>query len=141
MRHFKRLIHRYGNVVDFAVVYIEEAHADDEWHVGGSNIRISSHRTLEDRVQAAGKLESLVQERGQGREEEEGSDACCPILIDPLSNWANVTYGAMFERLYVLQRDTEGHVRVAFQGGRGPSEYRMSDVDDWLQTRFGHEAR
>lgn len=54
-----------------------------------NNIDINQHQSLEDRLSAAG---ILVQK-----------EPLCPVVVDDMSNTSAIKYGAMPERLYVLQ--------------------------------------
>ncbi len=53
-----------------------------------------------------------------------------------MSDSANYAYGALFERLYVL-RDSV----VAMQGGRGPMEYKMEVLEEWLMKNVGEQSQ
>lgn len=54
-----------------------------------SNIDINQHQSLEDRLSAA---QILVQK-----------EPLCPVVVDEMNDGAAIKYGAMPERLYVLQ--------------------------------------
>lgn len=54
-----------------------------------NNIDIKNHRSLEDRLVAA---RILVEE-----------DPLCPVVVDDMKNSCAIKYGALPERLYVLQ--------------------------------------
>lgn len=54
-----------------------------------NNYDISQHQSLEDRLSAA---QILLQ-----------SEPLCPVVVDEMSNDATIKYGALPERLYVLQ--------------------------------------
>lgn len=60
----------------------------DGWAFG-SNVDINNHRSLEERLSAA---QILVKE-----------DPLCPVVVDEMTDVAVMKYGAMPERLYVLQ--------------------------------------
>eukprot|EP00052_Salpingoeca_macrocollata_P007654 m.61358 g.61358 ORF g.61358 m.61358 type:complete len:55 (-) comp16171_c0_seq2:43-207(-) len=49
---------------------------------------------------------------------------------------ANKAYAALFERLYLLRDGV-----VVFQGGQGPSGYRLSDISDWLQQQHQQDEQ
>lgn len=95
-------------MADFIVVYIAEAHATDEWSFN-NNIDLKQHMSLEDRLAAA---EVLAKE-----------DPLCPIVVDDLTNTAAAKYGALPERLYVLQNGN-----VIYKGGMGPFGYDPQEV-------------
>lgn len=54
-----------------------------------NNIDINQHRSLEDRLSAA---RILVQK-----------EPLCPVVVDEMDNTSAIKYGALPERLYVLQ--------------------------------------
>lgn len=62
--------------------------ASDGWAFK-NNIDINQHRSLEDRLSAA---QILVQE-----------GPLCPVVVDDMNNSCSIKYGAMPERLYLLQ--------------------------------------
>ncbi len=62
--------------------------ASDGWAFT-NNIDINQHRNLEERLSAA---QILVQK-----------EPLCPVVVDEMSNIAAIKYGALPERLYVLQ--------------------------------------
>jgi len=104
----------YSSIADFLVVYIEEAHPSDGWAFRG-NIAVSTHRSIDDRLAAASVLGNAV-------------PSCVNIVADCMDNEANRAYGGLFERLYVV----EGGI-VAYQGARGPSGFRVEEVERWLR--------
>jgi len=105
-----------SDVADFVVVYVEEAHATDGWAFPG-NVDISQHRTLEDRLTAAARLTTSP------------LPANLTVVADAMSNELALAYGGLPDRFYVVHNGT-----VAFQGPRGPYEFRPEDVASWLGT-------
>jgi hypothetical protein len=105
---------RFSSRVDFIVIYIEEAHPRDGWATGGNNPKIASHCALPECIVAAKMLSEVAA-------------PACAVYSDPMDDAACRAYGALFERLNVIVDGT-----VAFQGGRGPSDYRVEDVEAWL---------
>ena len=102
---FKDLVAEFGDVADFVVIYIEEAHPTDEWFVHGLEHNYKQHQTLQQRFEAAELLTSQV-------------DMPCPLLIDTMSDDANLKYAAVPERLYVI---SDGVVK--YRSGKGPLGY------------------
>lgn len=105
---FKQLILDFGDIADFLVVYIEEAHSSDGWAFT-NNVQVSKHQTLEDRIAAA---QILLKE-----------DPLCPVVVDQMSNTASAEYGALPERLYVLHKG-----KVLYKGGMGPWGHKPQEV-------------
>lgn len=95
------------------MVYIAEAHSTDGWAFN-NNVAIKQHQTLGDRLSAAQILVDL-----QPR---------CPVVVDDMSNVAASKYGAIPERLYVLQAG-----KVLYKGSIGPWGYYPSEVRSFLE--------
>jgi len=118
---FGKLRQNFSEVADFVTVYIAEAHPAERGHfkVGGEggNYDIDTHANIADRLSAAA---TLREEAGRALEG-------CRILVDPMDDRANIAYAALPERLYVVQ---DG--RIIYQGGLGPFDYNISDVEAFL---------
>jgi len=119
---FSKFRQNFSEVADFVMVYIEEAHPAERGHfrVGGDdgNYDIDTHNCIEDRLNAA---EILRNEAGNALKN-------CKILIDQMDDRANKAYASLPERLYVVKNG-----QVVFQGGLGPFDYRISDVENFLK--------
>jgi len=100
-------------VADFLVVYITEAHSTDGWAFA-NNVDINQHQCLGDRLSAAN---ILVQK-----------DPLCPVVVDEMTNITATKYGAVPERLYVLQAG-----KVIYKGGIGPMNYCPKEVRSVLE--------
>lgn len=111
--HFNKLVARFTDVADFLVIYIEEAHPLDGWAFR-NNHDINKHRTIQERRQAAQRIKNKVHKD-------------CPVMVDDMSDNANIRYGGYYERLYILLDGI-----VVYEGGRGPQNYKMQEVEDWL---------
>ena len=72
------------------------------------------HRCLEERCEAAKLLLASTNMK-------------TPLLVDTAENEANVLYGALPIRLYVILNG-----KVEFSGGFGPAFYKIEDVKNWL---------
>ncbi|ELU00448.1 hypothetical protein CAPTEDRAFT_204892 [Capitella teleta] len=109
---------RVGSIADyqrpghFLCVYIEEAHPSDGWAFSG-NIDIRQHKTIDSRL-AAAEILSLRK-------------PSFPIVVDSMTDEANIKYGGLFERLYVFRDDV-----IEYQGGRGPSGCHVAEVEQHL---------
>jgi len=80
-------------------VYIEEAHADDEWPLS-KEFKIKQHKTKEERVTAAQRMVG-----------EFGSEIA--VLVDSMANDFNRQFSVWPERWFLL--DTEGKlIHVAY---------------------------
>lgn len=110
---FKQLVKDFSNVADFLIVYLAEAHATDAWAFK-NNVDISVHKNLEERLAAA---RTLLKE-----------DPPCPVVVDEMNNITASKYGALPERLYVIQSG-----KVIYQGGIGPWGYKPEEVRKVLE--------
>jgi len=131
VRHTAAVVDMYNKfgkgenkVANFLTVYIEEAHAQDDWKVprwiknpGGEDIRM--HRTIEERIAAGSKFVA---------------DFNYPVemVCDGMSGQAMNCYDALPERLYIIECGV-----VVYKGGQGPFFYEPREVLTWLETRFG----
>lgn len=103
-------------------IYIEEAHASDEWFLpeapdvksGGAIIQV--HRELEDRIHAA---QTFVNYKKFVPE----------IVVDSMRNEVVDRYYAWPERLYVIVDGV-----VLYKGGMGPNDYHIEEVTEWLSA-------
>ncbi len=113
---------KYPKVARFLTIYIEEAHARDEWWLPdstGGKACIMNHNSLEERL-AAGKR--FVQDHSFPSE----------LVCDTFDNQANDCFDAWPERLFIIDKGV-----VVYQGGYGPFDYKLAEVKDWLAERFG----
>ncbi|KAK2835647.1 hypothetical protein Q5P01_016131 [Channa striata] len=113
LEEFKQLVRDFGGVSDFLVVYVAEAHSTDGWAFT-NNYDIKQHRSLEDRLSAA---QILVQ-----------NEPLCPVVVDEMNDVTAINYGALPERLYVLQAG-----KVVYKGGTGPWGYNPQEVRSFLE--------
>jgi hypothetical protein len=93
-------------------IYIEEAHAYDEWYLPeateiSANPIINVHKTLQDRIDAAKKFIS---------------DKNNPIntVVDSMNGDVSSQYDCWPERLYIILDGV-----VVYKGGYGPFDYRI----------------
>ncbi|CAH3032194.1 unnamed protein product [Pocillopora meandrina] len=115
LKRYQLLMKEFQEMADFAVIYIEEAHPVDGWAFK-DNSDIPKHRTLDERCKAAQKMAKSL-------------DLCsCTVAVDSMLNAANIAYGAVPIRLYIVQSN-----KIAYEGGAGPMNYRMQEVKEWLQ--------
>jgi len=118
---FGKLRENFSEVADFVTIYIAEAHPAERGHfrVGGEggNYDIDTHANIADRLNAATTLREEAGEALKG----------CKILVDPMDDRANIAFAALPERLYVVQ---DG--QIVYQGGLGPFDYKISEVEDFL---------
>jgi hypothetical protein len=56
--------------------------------------------------------------------------------VDMMEDEARLAYGAWPERLAILE-----HGRIQYYGGQGPWGYHPSEVEKWLEQRFGDSSK
>jgi len=115
------LYNEWSGKVDFLVVYIMEAHADDEWPIS-TKLRIKQHKTIEDRQTAAACL------RDQFRLQ-------LPIALDSMQNEYHLEFAVWPERYHII--DGQGRVDQigqprddGYSTARWPAEIRA-----WLKRK------
>ncbi len=114
LEDFRKLVRDYHHVADFVIVYMEEAHSIDGWHIRNNAYTIRSHLNLEDRLTAAKRLHQM--------------SLPCPLLVDTMQNEAGASFRAWPERLAILN---EG--KVVYEGKRGPIGYSLEDIQKYLK--------
>lgn len=115
MEDFVQASKTYTGRAKFAIVYIAEAHPTDGWDVN-SDHRIRAHVELEDRIAAARTLRTEV--NGIAPEA-----AAIPLLVDEMGNAASLAFGALPERLAILQGE-----KLFWLGGPGPHCYSTEEM-------------
>ncbi len=111
-KRFNSIAKEFASIADFLIIYIEEAHPSDGWGFK-YNVQIATHRSVQDRLNAASQL----------AEEE----MVCPMVVDDMDDAASTQYGGLFDRLYVVKEGV-----VVYEGGRGPLNYKVEEVEQWL---------
>ncbi len=107
-------------------IYIEEAHAADEWILPESkvetemNTSINVHTTIDDRIAAARLLQS------------KRNIPLLDLVCDCMEGNIADRYGAWPERLYIIVDGV-----VVYKGGIGPFDYKLWEVQEWLAERYG----
>ena len=111
---------RFGDRVDFAVVYIREAHPEEGWVVTPNRdegILVSEPNSDEEREAVATECALRLKIR-------------MPVVIDPIDDEIARAYGALPDRLYLIDRG--GH--VAYQGDAGPFGFKPPDLEAAIQA-------
>ena len=109
-------VEQYSQSVDFVMVYIEEAHASDEWPI--YQVDIEQHKSIEARISLADKYR---------RDFDCHKDMT--IFADTMDNDFNCHYASWPFRFWVLQRrEGQDNVTVEFKAMPQESKYRMEDL-------------
>jgi type I thyroxine 5'-deiodinase len=112
-----KLFDKYTQLADFITVYITEAHPKDGWSFE-NNPDISFAKCLQDRLSAAAYFQETFEPKG-------------PLVVDSMDDNANLAYGAVPERLYII---LDG--RVVYKGREGPHGYHPEGVEDFLMQHL-----
>ena len=106
MNALHELWERWGEEVEFVVVYIREAHPEEGWVVTSNRdegILVNDPTTNDERLEVAAACAINLKIR-------------MPVVVDEVDDAIANAYGALPDRLYLV--GTDGN--VAFQGARGP---------------------
>ena len=114
---FKQVVADFTDIADFVTIYISEAHATNQWNFPGNKYKIKQHDSLQARLQAANLILDDEELRPPGT-----------FLIDIMDNEADLLYGGMPERLYIILDGV-----IVYAGRKGPVGYNLNDVRKWLE--------
>ena len=117
---------KYSDVAQFFIIYIKEAHPEDEWQMDSNEDQGVCYRQPTNLSQRVAIAKDFVERFEYG----------IPMVIDPMDNGAEEAYAGWPERLYVI--DETGH--VAYKGRVGPGGFDPGELEAWLETRFAGEA-
>jgi len=102
----------YEGAVDFAIIYLEEAHPTDGWWFGQVKHLTRQPVTI---AQRCGMAQILVDEL-----KSLGASASIPVCVDQMDNAASQAFGALPERLAISRGG-----KLEFLGGAGPYGYSI----------------
>lgn len=113
----------YGDVAEFFVVYIKEAHAAD----GDRPVPIPGEATIYD-------PRSLVERMVVAKKCVAKLNLEVPCLVDGIDNAVGDAYAALPDRIFVV--DMEG--KIAVRADRGPRGFKAGtdETAKWLAKRF-----
>ena len=118
MADFKKVVANFDDIADFVTIYISEAHASNQWNFPGNKYKIKKHSSLQERLLAASILLDDEELRPPGT-----------FLIDTMDNEADLLYGGLPERLYIILDGT-----IVYAGRKGPAGYKLNEVKEWLEN-------
>ena len=111
---------KYGDDVQFLVVYIREAHPTDGWQVGQNtreNILFVQPKDFDARRQVAKQMCSVLK-------------LSLPTVIDKLDDKVGQAYTAWPDRLYLVGRDG----KIAFKGKPGPFGFKPRELEAAIES-------
>ncbi len=124
MARIEELSVKYKDVAHFVIVYVKEAHAEDEWQTA----------TNEETGVVYAQPTNIDERRELARAFVDQMDVDTETLLDDIDNTAMACYAAWPERLYVI--DTNG--RIVYKGGIGPFYFDPDEVDEVLREQFAN---
>jgi len=113
----------YAGRAEFVLVYVREAHAEDEWSMDMNRqdgVVLFQPRTQAQRTDAACACVDRL-------------DIDMTTVVDDMDDTVGRAYGAWPERLYVI--DADG--RIGYQGGFGPFDFHPDEVAAYLARTVG----
>lgn len=117
----EEMFQKYGEVVEFRLIYIREAHAadGDRPNQTSRELGINEPKSFEERCETA---ERLVKDEL----------LTMPMLIDDMKNSTDAAYLAKPDRVFLVRTDG----RLAVAGERGPGGFKpaLEDCDEWLEA-------
>lgn len=117
------MFQQYGDRVGFLFVYIQEAHAADEWQL---DVNITDGVVFEQPTTFSARQGAARQCSGE-------LGLSMPGVIDGLDNAVDEAYAAWPERLFVIGVDD----RIAYAGQQGPFGFKPEELATWLRTNVG----
>ena len=113
---------KYGDRVEFFMVYIREAHPTDGRQSSANRrdgVLFAQPKSFADRLNVAEQMCQKLEIK-------------LPALIDGMDDRVNQAYGAAPDRLYLVARDG----RIAYQGGRGPHGFKPEELQAAIEREL-----
>jgi len=117
---------KYGDDVQFFLIYIREAHPIDGWQVGANikeEVLFDQPKTLEQREDIAAQMCHELK-------------LSLPTLIDDLDDHVNQAYAAWPDRLYLVGVDG----KIAYGSGPGPGGFRPPELEAAIKKALGRST-
>jgi hypothetical protein len=119
------LAERWHALTTFVFVYIEEAHAVDEWPIREAPREFKQHRTLAERLTAARALQSDC-----------ALDPRITLLADGMDNSFNARYASWPFRFWVIR---DQHIQ--FKPMPNDAKYDVNELELWLRENVESPQR
>ena len=107
---------------EFLLVYVKEAHPEDEWSSAGNakqGVLFTQPTTIEERLAIARAFIAKMNVETR-------------TLANDIANTADELYAAWPERIYVIDRGGT----IVYKGGIGPYFFDPDEVREFLESRF-----
>eukprot|EP00484_Ammonia_sp_Unknown_P030907 CAMPEP_0197024842 /NCGR_PEP_ID=MMETSP1384-20130603/5325_1 /TAXON_ID=29189 /ORGANISM="Ammonia sp." /LENGTH=135 /DNA_ID=CAMNT_0042453299 /DNA_START=184 /DNA_END=591 /DNA_ORIENTATION=- len=127
---YYQLYSKYHAICNFVVIYIQEAHAVDEWKDDENKVELLQHQSMQDKIKACEQLIEIWKAEVEGVDKaiDEGK---LKIVCDEFDGRVEQAFNAYPERLYILDKDN----KVALKGGYGPYYFDVDDVEQFLKEK------
>jgi len=116
-------------MADFLTVYILEAHAVDEWPISsaryspkGTPVSFAQHKEIRERHDAAQQFVTDF-------------NYCIPMVLDTMDDEFQKAYAPWPIRIYIVEKEDSGEVRVRVIGFPKHASYDVSIVTRYMQYR------
>ena len=124
---FVDLCSEFDGKARFAVVYLEEAHPTDGWMYPAVVHKLPQPQSLQARAAAASVVEAEVTRLWNNAGRPGGPPL---LLVDSMENSASLTFGALPERLAILDSASGA---LLWLGGKGPEDYSVAAARNALE--------
>ncbi len=117
---------KYGDGVEFFMVYVREAHPTDGWQVGSNEreeVLFAQPTSLDERVDVAHAMCEQL-------------EIAIPTLVDNMKNTTEKDYSAHPDRLYLVGMDGT----IAYKSGRGPWGFKPPELENAIRKTLGLEV-
>ena len=129
LRELYNLYNKYNSICNFIIIYIEEAHAENEWKLPWNidkNVNIMQHKTISDKINACKQMINIWKDEINEMKEiiESGK---FKIVCDDIDCGIEKIFNALPERIIILNKD--GTIAVKEYG---PLGFNTKVVDQFL---------
>jgi hypothetical protein len=120
LAEIEKIRNDFQDAVELALIYIKEAHPEDEWQMDEnveSDVVHEQPKTFEARVDLARAFMDRMNVETEA-------------FVDDIRNTAMACYAAWPERIYVISQ--EG--RILYKGGVGPFYFEPEELREFLEN-------
>ncbi len=124
----KELHRKYGDQVEFIVVYVKEAHATDKWWLGRSRTQRVIHNLSGNlaRLDIAEPVTMAQRRKVAASCQANLFDGVVPLYVDTMEDEVSLAYTAKPTRIYFIGMDG----RVVYNPGIGPFGFSPGQLDE-----------
>ena len=115
----EKLYKEHHDLIEFFVVYIQEAHPTDGWQTDNNvadDVLLRQHQDIHEREEAAQTCSMDMY-------------ISIPTLVEEMDNVIDEAYGAAPERLYLIGKDGN----VFYHGGAEPHFFDLEELEETIQ--------